>query len=1101
MLPPMPLKPRLLAIAATAFAFSACDSSSDKSTLRVSLGSTLQALSVDSVTIDRFELSIVCVDGSRATETGDIGDDGTFEADVPNCPQASVRFRGLTSSARPALHGVVEAVIRPPATELSVPVRRVGTVNFVNDDTYTAVCAVRSPGAPEFETSFSLSPGTSNEQVLPLNGVSLSCAPADTCGNVDTCNFSGPLATTRAVAVTFGGDSTLSLANLANNLVFTVGPPGPHDVGGVFGPFTVSLVDEVGQPINRSDVTVNLVAESPTIHGGFGNGSVGLVNGAAQFNGVTFTTSGTLLMHAEADVDGVLLRTDTRNLQVIAGPMTHLLLTGPPSTGAGIAFDVGIVGADSFGNPTVAPTALVIDSTDVRAVTAAIADFTGTLPFTFYTAGSQTITARSGVSSAIYGVLTVDVVPAAVSRLDLSSASPNYIVGQNIVLRVIARDTWDNIATGYAGTVSLSESPAGDFSYGGAHAFSAGDAGVFDFPAQFASTGLRTVTAGDGSLVSNLVNVDIAAAGTPDHFEVILATLGVQAGESFDVTLRAVDAAGNVATTYEGVVNVFSDGNCSGTFSIDYTMSGVITQQIYCTLVGTWAIKADDGSGHVGQSVAVPVIAGSPYEIGIVQQPPPAVPANTPFSVTVELFDSYGNAADPRGAIGVDVALGDAPGRTLLGTTPVYVGNLITYPNLVIDGSATGATISFTANPPNLEISQDTTAGVFVNALGCPTTFVQAGALDGDPCDFQNPVGSIQTAVNAVNPGGEVHVAGGDYSGEAISITKAVKLLGGYESSFDPLQRNPLLYDTTLKGPTASANLGTIEIGAGGYAVVDGFIIEAADVVDGSSQEWAITVSGSPGSPSAWIQRNRIVGPVASFAIADGGVIDIGDVGQVVIRDNWIHTGGAATGSAAGPRSGIRGGFAPGTVAIVHNSIYVAAAGSTEALFYGGTGTYSLTNNIVVADFATCSSSIGVCAVREGEASFGVASMQNNYIAEKNAVAANIYETRNTSLLQSLNVSGGPQLSGNINEIGAVPDAFFANFAGTDRAPSSMADNDWHLFVPAGFVIGIDATQPFCGPNHQQLCLGSQKDIDGDTHAIPACVGSDEYTSAGDMSG
>ena len=146
------------------------------------------------------------------------------------------------------------------------------------------------------------------------------------CGGVDTCDFSGPLATTRAVAVPFGGESTLSLANLSNSLIFTIGPPSPQTAGGTFGPFEVTLVDEIGVPINRSDVTVHLRAESSTIFGGFQNGVEDLVGGAAYFPFVTFTTAGTLLMYAEADVDGVLLRSETRSVLVNAWQRLPVLL-------------------------------------------------------------------------------------------------------------------------------------------------------------------------------------------------------------------------------------------------------------------------------------------------------------------------------------------------------------------------------------------------------------------------------------------------------------------------------------------------------------------------------------------------------------------------------------------------------------------------------------------------------------------------------------------------------------------------------------------------------------------------------------------------------
>ncbi len=1104
MLPLMPSCPRLLATLATAFALSACNSSGDKSTLRVSLGSTLQALTVESVTIDRFELTVVCVDGSEVTERGDIADDGTFEAEVSNCPQASIRFRGLTTTARPALHGLAEAAIRPPSTELVVPVRRVGTVSIVNDDTYTAVCAINAPGNPELEAAFILSPGAAREQVLPTIGVTLSCAPADTCGDVDTCDFSGPLATTRAVAVSFGGESTLSLANLSNSLIFTIGPPSPHSAGGTFGPFEVSLIDEIGQPISRDDITVQLVAESSVANGGFQNGVVQTTGGVARFSGVRFTTAGSLVMRAQADVDGVLLQTEIRTIPVLAGPATRLTVTGPTSATAGVGVNLDVTGVDAFGNLTAAPSSLVVSSDDQIAVGFAVAGFNGEpLPFTFFQAGRRTLTVRSSTQSSVAGTVEVDVVAAAAFRLDLSIGAGNYVTGQAITFRVIARDNWNNLDRNYTGTVSLNPLPAGDFTYGGSHVFTPADGGRFDFTgAQFSSVGTRTVTATDGNFTSNSVNLNISLPGTLDHFEVILGTTSVSAGQPFDVTVRAVDAANTLVNTFVGTVTVASPGGCNGIFTIDFAMNGELTQQLTCRLVGTWRLEADYAAAHFGTSQPITVTPGNPYALGIIQAPPPVVGVNQPFAMAVEIFDSEGNAADPRQLIALgltlELSLGDAAGSNLNGTTPVFVGNVVMYPGLVIDSPAGGATITVAVNPPTLEVSGQVTPPIVVTAAVCPTTFVLAGVLpgQGNPCDDQDPVGSIQEAIDAVDAGGQVRVAEGNYTGQSVSITKALKLLGGFDSSFALASRDPLVRNTVLKGATGAAVMGTVEVGPGGYVLIDGFLIEAGDTSNGTFPKWAVMVSGSAGNASLWLDNNRLIGPVVTNAIDGGGVVNIGDVGRVIIRNNWIHTGGAPGGQALGIRDGIAGGVAPGSVDIVHNTIYVADAESTQAVYFGGLGTYTFTNNLVLGDFRDCGLGVGVCVIRESESSLSLASVLNNYVFQQNPTGALLYQTRFGGMLDSLNALGPPRFMGNVNQLnGGILDTILVLAGGPDDGfLYTMQDNDWHLVDNLGFAIGLDATQPFCGDNNQSLCGGTVQDIDGDVKPVPACVGADEYT-------
>ncbi|HSI05176.1 MAG TPA: hypothetical protein VLC93_11895, partial [Myxococcota bacterium] len=421
------------------------------------MGSSAGALALEGVDITRFVLTVTCFDGSETTERGDVGADGAFEVDVPRCPLATIHFRGLTAGDNPALDGRTDVAIRSPSTDVTIPVRRVGTVSFVNDDTYTAVCAVRVPTAPELETAFVLDPGASTALVLPVSGVSLSCAPADTCGGVDTCNFNGPLATTRAVAVPFAASATLSLANLSNGLIFNIGPPSPVTAGLAFGPFEVTLVDERNQAITRGDVDVVLVPETATTFGGFSGAQVTLANGVARFTNARFTTAGSLTFHAQAAVDGVLLVTESRTVSVLAGLVGQLRVSGPPSVTAGVAADFTITAADSFGNPTVLPSDIGLSSNDLQTSPARFIDVgAGVLPFTHYTAGTHTLTARMVQLPSVIGTAQVDVDAAAATKLELTSGGPSsFIVGQAAAFTVRARDDWNNIDPEYRGDVSL----------------------------------------------------------------------------------------------------------------------------------------------------------------------------------------------------------------------------------------------------------------------------------------------------------------------------------------------------------------------------------------------------------------------------------------------------------------------------------------------------------------------------------------------------------------------------------------------------------------------------------------------------------------------
>lgn len=1083
---------RLLAVIATVFALGACNSSGDEATLRISLGSALQALTVDTITIDRYELEVTCVDGSKTTHDGDIGDDGGFSAEVPNCPQATIRFRGLTNTRMPALDGSVAAAIRAPATDVTIPVRRVGSVIILNDDDYTSVCKVSVENAPQYDRTFELAPGASRKEVVPVNGTTLSCAPADVC-SLAACDFAGPLATTRTVAVSFGGESTISLANLTNSLVFTTTPPSPLLAGVQWAPFTVSLVDERGVPINRSDVFVNLVADSSTAHGGFQNGLEDTSAGAAFFPFVTFTTSGALSMRATADVDGVTLSTPPVVIDILPDATALLELVGPATAIAGVPIDLVINGADQYGNRTNAPTTIVLDSTDPLAVGRLVdatvqgaqlvlaAQTAAGTTFELRTAGLQTIHARSSQDPSVAGSLTLDVGPGATTSLRVASSLARIIPTQQTTLTVTAQDNWGNPVPSYAGTVSLSYLPSGGVTDTGPYTYGPADAGVHAFVAHFDAPGQRLVQATDGALTSTSIGVNVVPATDLGEIIFTLPQSPVRAGDAVPITLTAVNVAGDVLPNFWDFVEVRASG-CDGTEVSFYGMAGVVTANLTCRTAGTWTLTANYADTDVGTSGPLTVIAGSPYRLVLASNPPSTVLVGNAFSASFRLEDINNNTANPAEHPDPIVITMSPASIVLTGTTPVIVGNILTYPGLT--AAQSGSDLQIVASTTNLEVNTAATSYFEVaENTGCPVAYVRPGGT-GDGCSAALAAGTISSAIDRVDDGGKVLVAVGTYP-EQLRIAKSLVIKGGYDVTFSEATRNPLLL-TKIKPPVDTFS--AVETTSSVTATIDGFFIAAADLSTLSGSTTAVNLNGGA---TVTLENNRIMGAVVDSAVSDFSAIRIDSAPYVTIRNNWIHSGGSTAGRAVGTRRAILAGFnnepsAP-TVTIVHNTFYVADADVGEALFYQGIGDYRVTNNIIIGNFSRCDLGAGVCAIREQQGdSQSVYSKANNYIMQTNGAGAYVYMDYSGITYTTLD-SFAPQDQGNVNEVNALPQADFVRF--TER---SFESDDWHLVRQGAFGIGRDATFWTCGSAAYESCGGNGRDIDGQSRTAPICAGADE---------
>jgi hypothetical protein len=171
------------------------------------------------------------------------------------------------------------------------------------------------------------------------------------------------------------------------------------------------------------------------------------------------------------------------------------------------------------------------------------------------TAGSQTITAADSFFFSPAGTATIAVTAAAAASFQVTGF-PATTAGIAHTFTVTAKDAFDNVTTGYTGTVAFSSSdPIGSLPAN--YTFTAADAGVHTFTATVKRAGTQFLQATDilnGSLLGAENGIAVTAAAVT-HF-VFSGPSTVTQGVGFKVTVSAVDDFGNVNAGYRGSVRL-----------------------------------------------------------------------------------------------------------------------------------------------------------------------------------------------------------------------------------------------------------------------------------------------------------------------------------------------------------------------------------------------------------------------------------------------------------------------------------------------------------------------------------------------------------------
>jgi hypothetical protein len=446
-----------------------------------------------------------------------------------------------------------------------------GTLHFITtDDQAGAIADVVFTAAMGGSATFQVSFATAGEQSI-----------------IATDTAAPSLGGSTAVKVKHGGAVAYLLSPLPSGAV--AGEPLP---------LTIAAVDPRGNVVDDYAGTAHLTSLDPSdrlpADGPFAQGvrtvSLAFVTAAGHSASVS-EVSGTI--HA-----------DTSTVAVVAGDAVLLSVSGPSAI-AGAAFNATVAAKDGFGNVVQQYAGKVaLTSSDPKATVPLAYTFVSDdhgqhdFPVTLATAGSQTV--RAADESGVAGVGGITVAPAAASTCAVADLPDQSAAGAQVGLKVIAKDLFDNVATGFAGTIAITSSD-GAAQLGASGTYVGSDAGARAFSVQLRTAGVQTVTATDTGNASlhcqGSVNVVPGATLLVVSLNGLSQGLDAWAGTAVSATVRAQDAFANRVGDYAGTVTfTSSDGAAArpGNITFAPTDNGQKDVSVTFNTVGPQTLTAAD---------------------------------------------------------------------------------------------------------------------------------------------------------------------------------------------------------------------------------------------------------------------------------------------------------------------------------------------------------------------------------------------------------------------------------------------------------------------------------------------------------------------------
>jgi len=346
-------------------------------------------------------------------------------------------------------------------------------------------------------------------------------------------------------------------------------------------------------------------------------------------------------------------RTDSDTQAItVTRMLDHFTIDAPPGASAGVAFNLTVTARNSAGAAiTNFGGSVNLSTSDAQGTLPTNATFTNgvaTFAVTLRTAGRQTVTATDAVEPSIFAHGTVTVTPAVATRLVFDQQPTGTIVGAPFLpaLHIIARDVFDNVVTTNSTDVvriRLQNNPAGALLSGVASVRLVN--GVATFPALgvskagngytlSASTAVLPATVSDSFNVSAVVRFTVTASQPTST-----------AGTAITVTVRALDARGQVVTGHAGKVHITSSDPKAVLPADSALTNGEATFPVTLKTAGARTIAAADLGKPTAHGALAKPIAVSPAAVTALRTTGLVDPmmVGRRQMLTVAAVDAFGN--------------------------------------------------------------------------------------------------------------------------------------------------------------------------------------------------------------------------------------------------------------------------------------------------------------------------------------------------------------------------------------------------------------------------------------------------------------------------
>jgi len=355
-------------------------------------------------------------------------------------------------------------------------------------------------------------------------------------------------------------------------------------------------------------------------------------------------------------------------IDVTAAGQSKFLVGGFPSpVSAGSTHPFLVTASDAFGNAITNYTGTVTLGSDDTGATFTPNGYTfllsengkHTFNGTLTKVGSKTITATDGAFTG--NQPNISVTAGTVSKITIGGYPTSVVAGSSNGFTVTLRDQFDNVATGYAGTVTITGSDAKGTFTPTTYQFTGGDAGTKAFTGILRTAGTAAITAtgtGGVGLTATQNGITVNAAAT-SKLVVEGFPNSVVSGTPASFTISAFDIFDNPTPGYTNTVNIASSDSAATFQPNPYTFTTgdggkhTFTGTLRTTGVQSISVTAP-GLGTATQGgitvAPVPLPPPPPPPPPVVVVPPPPPPTGPTGNPIYPIPQSYGIGSGAGGS-------------------------------------------------------------------------------------------------------------------------------------------------------------------------------------------------------------------------------------------------------------------------------------------------------------------------------------------------------------------------------------------------------------------------------------------------------------------